>query len=111
LKTGIPLKFKHPNGIAIFLRTNTGFKMSEQKELPFDFSDVDLWLANLGIQDIFLMNDVLQKAIIATANKFNISLDYANSLFKSTRFRYTDEEMPIAIFYHEYLRKIRDSHQ
>ena len=85
--------------------------MSDKKEILHEYDDVFIWLASIGLQDIFKLEKIKNDAINVTAKHFNLSFDYVKSLVADIQFQYSAEEEPIARFFHEYLRKIRDSLQ
>ena len=85
--------------------------MSNKKEILQEYTDVHLWLLKIGMDDPFSMQAIHNNAVYVTAKELNQSFDYVNSLISGLEFRYSDEEEPIVRFYHEYLRKIRDSPQ
>lgn len=85
--------------------------MSDKKEILDEYMDVIIWLATLGLQDILKLQKIQEDAISITAKHFNQSFEYVKSLVAEFQFQYSKDEEPIARFFHEYLRKIRDSHQ
>jgi hypothetical protein len=85
--------------------------MSKKNEILHEFNDVHIWLLSLGIKDISLLDSVTKDAIQKTSEYFNISYEKVRTLVAEITFQYTDDEIPVVIFFHEYLRKIRDLHR
>ena len=85
--------------------------MDNKKEILHEYDDVISWLAELSIKDFDLFSEIQEKAISATVQDSNQSFDYVRSLVAEIQFQYSDDEEPIVRFFHEYLRKIRDSRQ
>jgi len=85
--------------------------MNDKKEILHEYDDVFFWLALVGIQDLQMLGEIQNDAISTTAKHFNLSFDYVKSLVADIQFQYSVDEEPIVRFFHEYLRKIRDSRQ
>ena len=85
--------------------------MGNKKEILHEYDDVFFWLAMVGFQDLQKLGEIQNDAISVTAKHFNQSFDYVKSLVAEIQFQYSDDEEPLVRFFHEYLRKIRDSRQ
>ena len=85
--------------------------MSYKKEILREYDDIISWLAEISVKNFDLFNEIQDDAISVTAKHFSQSFDYVESLVAETQFQYSADEEPIVRFFHEYLRKIRDSNQ
>jgi hypothetical protein len=85
--------------------------MSKRRDIVTQYSDVIVWLANVGSKDLIKLSEIKDEAIEETANYFHISRDEVNAIVRGTQIQYSDSETPIVVFFHEYLRKILDSQQ
>ncbi|MDE3058143.1 MAG: hypothetical protein KGJ59_09335 [Bacteroidota bacterium] len=85
--------------------------MKEDIEILQNYNDVFVWLAVLGMQDFFLFKQVVEDAMAFTAKNFNMTYEQVKALVGETKFRYSESELPIVVFFHEYLRKVRDSNK
>lgn len=85
--------------------------MLTQNDLPDSYLDVAVWLVELAKTDPMLFFETQYNAITETSKEFNVSFDKVKSIFVRRDSTYNETDIPLAIFYHEYLRKIRDSLQ
>lgn len=85
--------------------------MKADIEILQNYNDVFIWLALLGMQDFSRFQFVVEDAMTVTAKNFNMSYQQVKALVGETKFRYSESDLPIVIFFHEYLRKVRDSKQ
>lgn len=79
-----------------------------KKDFLRQYDDVSLWLQSL---DPEVRDKIIIDAINKTATHFNEPQHHVKYLLGDQLFWYSNEDIPFATFYHEHLRKIRDSHQ
>ncbi len=79
-------------------------------DVAHDYVDVLVWLMGIGMADLSELDRVMKLAVSATAKQFGKTFEDINALVGATQLDYSKAEIPMAVFFYEFLRKIRDSH-
>ncbi len=83
--------------------------MEGQPEILQKFIDVHTWLLRVALKNDNLHKDIIKNAIEAAAEHFNLPFNEVSSIISASKFRYSDDQMPIIEFYYNFIRNMQVS--
>ena len=83
--------------------------MDGQPEILQKFIDVHTWLLRVALKNDNLHKNIIKNAIEAAAEHFNLPFGEVSSIISASKFRYTDDQVPIIEFYYNFIRNMQVS--
>lgn len=84
-------------------------RVKKRREILSQYSDVIVWLANVGSRDLIKLSEIKGEAVEETAKHFHIQPSEVDALVRHTQLQLPESDIPAIDFFYEHLRKIRDS--